>query len=79
MGYAGEDVGGDVGLDGRPGFGVGRGGGRKEGAEVTGGDGGEGADGGEGGEVGYYWDFLSVVEFRVGVGTCTLVNRGVGC
>jgi len=52
VGYAGEDVGGDVGLDGRPGFGVGRGGGRKEGAEVTGGDGGEGADGGEGGEVG---------------------------
>ena len=50
---AGDDLGGDVGLDSGPGFGNRGGGGGEEGREVAGLDGGENGQGGEGGVVRY--------------------------
>lgn len=69
MRKAGDDLGGDVGLDGGPLFGSGGGGGREEGRQVAGLDGGQDWKGWEGGVVSY--------DFNAGVvSQAALVESG---
>jgi hypothetical protein len=63
---AGDDLGGDVGLDGGPLFGSGGGGGGEEWCEVAWLDGGKDGEGGEGGVVGYDFDAEVVSQVALG-------------